>query len=131
MTDFTELPGQWRKDAKEAEAALKKMRQPEYFDEKQFINNARLRIYQTKECARMLATAIPKWKTLDPNDESTWPEDGKVYLVSTRGSEEFAEWQVSGFGFDVFACDGWIGINDCVIQYRERCSIDSPHGNVE
>jgi len=106
VTDFTELPDKWR-DKEDEWCCI--------------------------ECRDMtikeLEAAIPKWKTLDPNDESTWPEDRKVYLVSTRGTEEFAEWQVSGFGFDVFACEGWIGINDCVIQYREKCSIDSPTGD--
>ena len=76
--------------------------------------------------ARQVEGLLPVWKTLDPLDESTWPDDGIVYLVSTRGTEEFAEWQKAGHGFDVFSCDGWIGINDCVIKYRERCDLDYP-----
>jgi len=74
-------------------------------------------------CADNLDAAIPDWKTLDPNDESTWPEDGEVYLVSAHGEEEFCVWHDGDKWFD------WAYINDCVIQYRERCSIDSPKEN--
>jgi len=105
MTDFTELAAKWREE-----------------------NKARYGLYESVHGGQ-LENAIPKWKALDPNDESTWPEDGKVYLVSARGFHAFATW-LDGFNVFSFVGSGALGANncrnDCVIQYREKCSIDSP-----
>ncbi len=114
MIDFTELPDKWR--------------------DFRFDNNANIigPLYGAgyydacKHLADGLEKHLPKWQTLDPNDESTWPEDGKVYLVSDCCGSEFAQWKKFGGRFDKLTGFGWIGINDCTIQYREKCSIDSP-----